>query len=331
MKDQETENLPAPDFALPSWISGIPKALIPSSLKALDRLLGAVVDYPVALMKRETAKIEAQTKAFEIVESAIAMSAGEQAGTDIDVVNRALKVLVRKEYRKQSNREAVAAETVSDLKADPLFQTEASIPQEPPCEDWLNVFERFAEDASTERMQGLWGRVLAGEIRTPGRFSLRTLRFLSEFSHSDAVLFADVCSSAVNEALLKTLVLPEGTKDIRHLMQLEAAGLITDPTGLGLNLTLTFDAAGYIFKFEKNLCLVLRGEPATSINLNCFTLTPLGVEVMSLIPNRDCRVAMRKLAQAIKSPQIKAAFIGHQTNTTYVNFIEQLWLDEPSA
>jgi hypothetical protein len=176
MTEPVTANLPTTESALPAWITGIPSALVPSTLKALDRLIGAVVDYPVALIKRETAKIEAQAKAFEIVESAIAKSAGELAGADTETVGRALKVLVRKEYRKELNLEAVAAETVSELKADTPFYTEEPVPKEPPNEDWLNVFERFAEDASTERMQGLWGRVLAGEIRQPGRFSLRTLR-----------------------------------------------------------------------------------------------------------------------------------------------------------
>jgi hypothetical protein len=328
MTDPAIENLPATDSALPAWIAGIPGALVPSSLKALDRLLGAVVDYPVALVKRETAKIEAQTKAFEIVELAIAKSAGESAGTDVGMVDRALKVLVRKEYRKQSNREAVAAEAVSELKTEQPFEAATPNPQEPPGEDWLNVFERFAEDASTERMQGLWGRVLAGEIRRPGKFSLRTLRFLSEFSQSDAVLFAEICESAFGDMLLKSLVKPEGSSDIQHLMQLEAAGLITGAIGLGLKLTLTSDAAGHFFLREQNLHLVFRGEPNTSIELSCLSLTPMGVEVMSLIPNRDPRSAMRRVAQSAKSSQIKAAFIGHQASAGSVTIIEQLWLDE---
>lgn len=330
MTDPIIENLPITEPSLPTWVAGIPNALVPSCLKALDRLLGAAVDFPVALIKRETAKIDAQTKAFEIVELAIAKSAGESAGTDTAMVDRALKVLVRKEYRKQSNREAVAAEAVGELKVDPPLAAEAPIAQEPPSEDWLNVFERFAEDASTERMQGLWGRVLAGEIRRPGRFSLRTLRFLSEFSQSDAVLFAEICSFAVGQLLLKALVMPEEIKDIRHLMQLEAAGLISDATGLGLTFQLTFDVTGHVMLDEENLLLVFRGEPNTTIKLQCLSLTPLGVEVMALIPNRDSRDAMRKVAQAAKSPQITAAFIGHrQASSTQVNFIEQLWLDEP--
>ena len=331
MRDPSNENLPQTSSSLPAWIADIPKALVPSSLKAFDRLLGAVVDYPVALIKREIAKIDAQTKAFEIVESAIAKSAGEQAGSDVETVDRALKVLVRQEYRKQSNREAVALEAVRELSVERPKDTVEADPIEPPNDDWLNVFERFAEDASSERMQGLWGRVLAGEIRKPGRFSLRTLRFLSEFSQSDAVLFAEICEYAIERNILKSLAIPDEEKDISHLLQLEAAGLITGASGLGLVTGSTFDANGHCKFAEGNLALVLRGEPDTKISFDVISVTPLGAEVMMLIPNRDCRSIMRKFALGVKSEQITAAFIGHRASPTqpnYINFIEQIWLDD---
>ena len=68
MSDTDNDIIPTAGSRIPDWMAGISKALVPSSLKAFDRLLGAVVDFPVALIRRETAKIEAQTKAFEIVE-----------------------------------------------------------------------------------------------------------------------------------------------------------------------------------------------------------------------------------------------------------------------
>jgi hypothetical protein len=327
MSDKDESNLPAATSSLPAWIADIPKALVPSSVKAFDRLLGAAVDYPVALIKRETAKIEAQTKAFEIVESAIANAAGEVAGADAETVDRALKVLVRKEYRKQSNREGIVARAVEELRGAATEEESSVDSSRTPDDDWLNVFERFAEDASTERMQSLWGRVLAGEIRKPGTFSLRTLRFLSEFSQSDAVIFAQVCECAVGQSILTDLAKPEGTKDIRHLLQLEAAGLITDSGGLGLQNTLTFDSSGHAYLGEGNLALVFRGEPNSQISFKVIGLTPLGLELMLLIPTRDKMAVMRRFAQAARTAQIKAAFIGHQVTPPTINLIEQLWLD----
>lgn len=180
-------------------------------------------------------------------------------------------------------------------------------------------------------MQGLWGRVLAGEIRKPGKFSLRTLRFLSEFSQSDAVLFAEICDYALVTTVLKSLAISEDIRDITHLLQLEAAGLITGATGIGLTCTKTFDVSGHCYFIEDKLALVLRGEPNSKMEIDVISLTPLGAEVMLLIPTRDCRTVMRKFGQAIKTPLIKAAFIGHFISSERINLIEELWLDEPST
>jgi len=52
--------------------------------------------------------------------------------------------------------------------------------------DW---FVRFFEDAgniSDEKMQEIWAKVLAGEIKQPGSFSLRTLEVLRNLSSDEA-------------------------------------------------------------------------------------------------------------------------------------------------
>lgn len=101
----------------------------------------------------------------------------------------------------------------------------ATTPTEPD-DDWLNVFERYVEDASSERLQGLWGKVLAGEIRRPGRFSTRTLRFLSEFSQADALTFESFAKSAFADNAPKKAVTNKEDRNIGHLIHLEASGLI---------------------------------------------------------------------------------------------------------
>ena len=216
----EQSNLPA---QIAEAISGIPKALVPSSIKALDRLVGATVDIPVAWLAQQRAKIDAQTSAYSLVEGAIAKSAAEGAGTNPAIVQRAVDVLVRKAYRTQENREQVGLSAIEDLRSQqnptPASEAEASDPIATLDDDWLNVFERYAEDASSERMQKLWGRVLAGEIRKPGRYSLRTLRFLSEFSQGDALSFSNFCASAFGDIAPKALVIPGGeAADIRELI-----------------------------------------------------------------------------------------------------------------
>ena len=50
---------------------------------------------------------------------------------------------------------------------------------------------------SSEEMQVLWGRVLAGEVRKPGLTSMRTLSILKDLDADTAGLFSRLCSAAV--------------------------------------------------------------------------------------------------------------------------------------
>ncbi len=323
---QNQSNLPA-TFA--EQIAGVPKALVPATLKALDRLIGGVVDIPAAWLAQQKAKIDAQTEAYKDVEAQIAKAAAAQAGASTAIVGRAVDVLVRNAYKKQTNREAVGAATLIELSERPQFGNNSASepPADEPEEEWLNVFERYAEEASTERMQKLWGRVLAGEIRSRGSFSMRSLRFLSEFSQSDATLFAWFCENVFAECVPISLVRPDEEADIRDLLSLQAADLIDGVDGAGLQLSVRFDEHGFGFFREANLVLLLSGMPGGSVAIKSYTLTPVGRELIKLL-DRDPRRAARKVAAAIRTPQIKAAHLAIPAGPNTLNKIEMLWTED---
>lgn len=317
-----SSNLPA---QIAEAISGVPKALIPASIKALDRLVGAVVDIPVAWLGQKKAKIDAQTQAYTAVEIAIANAVSTEAGATPEIVQQAMNVLVRKEYRKQANRNAVGQTALEELRStDP-----ESVPPETPesvDDDWLNVFERYAEDASTERMQKLWGRVLAGEIRKSGSYSMRTLRFLSEFSQADALTFANFCDLSFGDAAPKILAIPNDDSDITDLLYLESSGLIKGVEGLGLERAITFKENGYSAISENDIAIVFKGIPGTKCSLKILVITPLGQELLSLLPARDAKAAARKVANAYRQPAIESAYLGRTVNGRVdTSRLEILW------
>jgi hypothetical protein len=322
-----------PTNAVAEWLGGVLDAVMPNAIKAVNRLIGAGLEYPTALIRRETAKIDAQTKSYQAVEAAIAKVAASEAAGDEEIVARAVQTLIHKQYRQQRNREAIAKATVELLKGQsestPEVQPEQALP--PIDEDWLNVFERYAEDASTDRMQELWSRVLAGEIRKPGRYSTRTLRFLSEFSQSDGVQFAELAGNALVDFIPTTLVKKEADSDIRPLLDLEAAGLISGANGLGLRKTGTFSPNGVCVFLEGNMMLLLKGDPGAKFEIAVVAVTPLGRELLSLIPGRDVHAAMGRVANAMRSPVVKSAAIFAVTNEpngqSLFRPIETLWDD----
>lgn len=305
-------------------ISGVPSALVPNSIKALDRLVGAAVDIPVAWLNQQKAKIDAKTQAFTLVEASIAKSAAIQAAMDPQTVNRAMSALVRKEYAKQINKDHVAKATITELKEDNAQFLDAECSNELD-DDWLNIFERYAEDASTERLQNLWGRVLAGEIRKPGRFSMRTLRFLSEFSQADAIQFANFCETVFGEIAPRSLAKPADQKDIRSIIFLESAGLIQGASGTGLIHTQNFNANGHAFITEDKWAILFMGTPGEEIRTSACVLTPLGQELLALLPGRDYEKAAISVAHAMKSDRIQKAFFTRIDEQKMVHEIKRIW------
>lgn len=195
-------------------------------------------------------------------------------------------------------------------------------------DDWLNVFERYAEDASSERMQKLWGRVLAGEIRTPGKYGMRTLRFLSEFSQADALSFSAFCQNYFGDMAPKSLTMPDTIKDIRDFLYMESSGLIQGASGMGLSATKTFDESGHGYIREKSLLIVFKGSPNLTISYGVITLTPLGQELVTLLPGRDARAAARAVATALRQPEIKSCYLAVVNGEGAALNMEVLWQEE---
>ena len=68
--------------------------------------------------------------------------------------------------------------------------------------DWTARFFNDVQDVSSEEMQQLWARVLAGEVDRPGQFSLRTLDTLRNMSVGEAKLFAEACNYVAAERMI---------------------------------------------------------------------------------------------------------------------------------
>ena len=65
------------------------------------------------------------------------------------------------------------------------------VPDHEPDPDWTARFFDSVQDVSAEEMQKIWSKILAGEVETPGRTSLRTLSVLRDMSQKDAKMFSE--------------------------------------------------------------------------------------------------------------------------------------------
>lgn len=99
--------------------------------------------------------------------------------------------IIAREARRQQNISDIARTAYNELKS------ESSISSTPVDDIWAIRFVNDAEDISDESLKVIWGKILAGEIKSPGSYSLRALQTLKNLSKEEALLFAKACRMAI--------------------------------------------------------------------------------------------------------------------------------------
>ena len=188
---------------LNDWIStlNLPVQVARNAGKALNRLCSAAVDVPVAYLEGIAGEKRAVTKARNNLISENAGQIAKKMDVPPEYVHRAEIKFAEKIVREQINVDKISAVAMAELQrpasGSSTHQNSDSEKEEPIGDDFLNSFEEEARHKSSEEMQLLFGRILAGEIRIPWTFSIRTLKILGEIDQNVAVLFRRLCSLSV--------------------------------------------------------------------------------------------------------------------------------------
>jgi hypothetical protein len=179
-------------------------------------------------------------------------------------------------------------------------------PTSPAAEDWMNAFERYAEDASSDELRARWGKVLAGELRARGSVSRQTLRFLSEVDEKLAADFEIFCADLTNHFVARMGDLSGSAFELN--MNLEAAGLITGISGTA-NWSITLNSwPGTHWKGGGKI-LSVYGPEGQTLSITALILTRMGKEVADVLQHQTTESALRKLASAASRPPVSGIVI----------------------
>ncbi|MFC3639959.1 DUF2806 domain-containing protein [Camelimonas fluminis] len=280
MADLENEDA-TPDSG--GWIEriiegGIPQILLGPAGKAISRLIGAGADYPIAHIEGLTQRVRDRNAARSAITRGLSQKALESAVGDPAAVDRALNNFLDRSLRIQANKDAVAAFAIEDLSNDPPAEGSTG-----PADDWLAKFERLAEDASSEDLRVLFGKLLAGEIRSPRSIAPATLHFASLLDAEttqliDRVLpFCTGTDAAFHECVTPALTIPE-------IVRLEQAGFWTTDKALGMKIG--DDAMGFFRLRGDDLVALFKGNPGTSATISASLLSPAAMSFVKIV-NRE--------------------------------------------
>jgi len=153
-------------------------------------------------------------------------------------------------------------------------------------------------------MQHLWGKLLAGELKAPGSYSLRCLDFLRNLSQSEAKTIEKLSRFAIGGVLWRgdaRLLESEGIS-FSTLLGMQDLGVISGVESIGIESTWKTNA---VDKFVQTLMsngkvLVAKHDDATkTLKLAVYLLTSLGRQILKLGKFEPHIEYLTKIGQAI--------------------------------
>lgn len=185
-------------------------------------------------------------------------------------------------HKRQENLERITSAAAAELTG------ETAVPDEKPDEDWVTRFFNTAQDISSAQMQELWGRILAGEIKQPGSYSLRTLGFVKNLTQGEAKILEMVGRFALKAANASFIAIHDKkwleSRAIyaSHHFMLGELGLMY-PTDLTLQLFRKPQQQTNALMSDDFLVLIRRSPLTSQINLPIWKFTSIGEELLSLV------------------------------------------------
>lgn len=197
-------------------------------------------------------------------------------------------VLARNKQKVENVEEIVS-------KAKQQFAPDEQVSEEPVEKDWMTRFLNIAEDVSDEDMQNIWARVLAGEIKKPKSYSLRTLEVLRNLSKEEAALIMRVSSYQVGLDLLST---DDFGANLTDQIALDDINIIC---GEELVRTYTPNKGKISFVLNKQALINIYVPTEVKIKLKGFKITKAGIEIMGLIQEHNYSVFYTDLSKYLKT------------------------------
>lgn len=307
----------------------VPAPVSKGFFKAIGLLVGSLTEIPVAHIEGKVELVR-QTSANRIaLERALGERAVELALDDPARATRALGRIIHAADRKQENLEAIARKTADQLNGASELPTEEP---EAPSDDWLNLVSKYAEDASSERLRDLWASVLAGEIRKPGAFSLRTLRSVSELDQRTIADF-EALAPYVFGGGIPTSVIGDSGPLLDATLRLEAEGFLTGGVSRGLTRRVTISptptshshgAAGFS---GREYTVGFNGPLGERVEYSNIQLSVAGAELMQLTKQHSELDAALRLASEL-APHLLPVWL-QRNNAGIERYVRGGPLDHP--
>lgn len=200
--------------------------------------------------------------------------------------------IIEKEARRIKTKKQIV-EKASSIKSEDEFVSE-----EKPGDDWVTRFFNTVEDITEDTMQNLWAQILAGEVKRPRTFSLRTLDVLRNMTKEDAELFSRTVSSYCYDGYILTET--QYGISLEDRIALSEMGLLS-PDELTRTIKLTQEKQFNRLNERYALLLTRDNSNLIEVKFDCRSLTKAGRELLQLVDKKDCFELFAYVADKFKN------------------------------
>lgn len=229
---------------------------------------------------------------LEIKDGEIVANTVSPLNSDL-LANRTAYRLQAQEERRQLNVENIVGQAAQNL-------IDEELPAEEVSSDWSARFIRESEDISDENMQALWAKILAGEIKRPGSYSVRTLNVLKNLAVGEAEIFTKYADRIVTQGPQVFIAILNGSYDIplEEIIILRDCGLIAADDQIIIQFRVKPNQTLINFAIRDHWLTISSTSRSVDFDLNVNVLTTAAKELSNLLkpqPNLDFLSALMNL------------------------------------
>ena len=275
--------------------------------------------------KRIRKKAEAEAYAFVTMERAKADAESYSMISKAESLDRINDRMLARELKRQNNIDSVVEIALNE------FQHETSVSDENVSEDWGTRFFNIVEDISDSDMQLFWGKILAGEVKSPNSYSLRTLEVFRNLSSAEAKTFHKLAQVALNWGGRMMIFANEENDFLKNkcditfsdIMLMKEVGIISSIENLGITFEFKLDKPSLLLYNNIGIEVTAKKKQVEVIIKN-YAFTTVGRELIKLVQQEINFDYLKYVETLFKSASLEVV-IGKVKNVEGKTVIENLF------
>lgn len=200
----------------------------------------------------------------------------------VELAQRAVLRNLNQEMNKQQNIESIVHFAEENLKQ------ETKVSEEPVSQTWLSNFFEAAGHVEEEDLQKIWGKLLAGEIKNPNSYSLRTLNILKNMTTREARIFQKLSAFVVrvgSDCIIphEDILLGKYNVEYGNILLLDECGLVNAQGTLNLTYSSKPGSMLCLYNHKFQARLFESAGINMHLYLNIYPLTAVGKELFGIL------------------------------------------------